>query len=102
MRLSCCGHHAAAAPGGVHTIMVEVQRGTETGPAPAGQGATSAEYRAYPSEEQRRPAGCRAGRMPGGLSPRTARRLDGQESLRMSQISLRQDVRRAERGKADG
>src|SRR5918996_401261 len=24
MRLSCCGHHAAAAPGGVHTIMVKV------------------------------------------------------------------------------
>jgi hypothetical protein len=52
---------------------VEVQCGTETGPAPAGQGATSAEYRAYPSEEQRRPAGCRAGRMPAGLSTRIAR-----------------------------
>ena len=43
--------------------MVKVARGTEGGDAPVSQGATSENTGLYLNEEQRREAGCSAGRM---------------------------------------
>ena len=43
--------------------MVKVPRGTETGDAPGWQGARSENTGQYLNDEQRRQAGCSAGRM---------------------------------------
>ncbi len=53
--------------------VVEVAASTEGGEALRGHGVTTENIRAYLMEEQRRPRGCIAGRMPALLPPRVAK-----------------------------